>query len=573
MNNTKIFENKDRNNLEEETEVIKNEEVKAKSMAPERNTYLGGHSANRGNDRRGHNGGNERRGNDRGSGRDNFRSNFRERSETVSTISDARPDTFFNGVVKITRKAKPGPTVFVVTDGNGSIDAVTPEDLPFVVDDVVQIKGPVAERAGKKQIEIKGMSKSPVDFNAILDTKSEPKEREFSIKSKRFEKMKPMFYAVAKRLRRAVLDGQPIMIRHHADTDGISSGLAIEHSLEGLMKEIGVDPKYSLYRSPSKAPFYETMDMLRDISFSLRIVNEFGQKKPLIVVLDNGSTPEDLFAHRTLHSMGFEIVVIDHHNPVKFSGNKAAVDEYVQVHMNPYLAGLDSKTCAGMLCHEVGRLINPNYDEPILCAVSGISDRCDIQETEDYIALTGKSREELGKIGVAIDFTSYNIKFDAGEGLYEEFFKNQHMVNILNDEVSKDSEKQLQSTLPYVRTQEINGIVVSHIDLEKYTMRFKYPTAGKVIGLIHDSILEGKEQHPVISFGCLSDMIIVRANKPVFPVEKIINSIKEKFPHANADGGGHECAGAIRFVSAHADAILEHVKEEIKSLPPQPEVE
>ena len=32
------------------------------------------------------------------------------------------------------------------------------------------------------------------------------------------------------------------------------------------------------------------------------------------------------------------------------------------------------------------------------------------------------------------------------------------------------------------------------------------------------------------------------------------------------DGGGHECAGAIKFVSAHLTDILENIKMQIKEL-------
>lgn len=37
-------------------------------------------------------------------------------------------------------------------------------------------------------------------------------------------------------------------------------------------------------------------------------------------------------------------------------------------------------------------------------------------------------------------------------------------------------------------------------------------------------------------------------------------------PEANIEGGGHECAGTIKFVSAHSEKILEEIKEMIKQL-------
>ncbi|MDD4250885.1 MAG: hypothetical protein PHX27_01680 [Candidatus ainarchaeum sp.] len=489
--------------------------------------------------------------------------NHVQMGDKVDSLEMAKAGDFFEGIVKIVRKSVPGPVVFSVSDGFKQVDAVTKESK-FDVDDVVKLRGSVSDRADKLQIEIKSMDKVDFDFNTILDKQSEPIDRYLSIKSDRLDKMYPTMIKIAHKIRRAVLDGQAIMVRHHNDSDGISSGLALEHSIKILMKKVGINPQYYFYRSPSKAPFYEITDMLFDVVLAKRIVNDFGQKKPIIIIVDNGSTPEDSFSHKVLFNLGYEIIVIDHHNPVKMIGEKTSVCEYLSLHLNPYIFGLDSSTNAGMLCYEIARLIDKDFDEPLLPAVSAISDRSEIKETEDYIAITGKTREELTNIGIAVDFTSYNLRFASGTGVYEEIFDNSLMVEMMVKEVAKGADTQLQSTLPYVRTMEINNVVYSNIDLEKYTMRFTYPTPGKVIGMIHDKILSSHPNQNIFSIGYLNDMLIIRANKGVLPVADIIQHLQEKFPQASVDGGGHECAGAIKFVSAHKDEILEEIKVMLK---------
>ena len=485
--------------------------------------------------------------------------------KNVSKISQATQGSTFIGDVKIIRKAKPGPVVFQVSDGTGIIDAVT-KDSDFNADEVVYLSGYVTERSGKKQIEIEQMRKSTTDFSKIIDEKSKPNEKPFSVNSEKYDAMKERTYSIAKRLRKAVITGEPILIRHHADADGISAGIAIETALNDFMIEFGTNPAYNLYRSPSKAPFYETTDMLKDLSLSKRLVNEFSQKKPLIVIIDNGSTHEDLFALKMMHALGFEIIVIDHHNPGEVVNGKTSVCPLLSLHLNPYIFGFNSKICAAMLSYEVARLIHDKYENKLIPALAGISDRCEGTEIEQYIQNSGKSIEELQKIGIAIDFASYNLRFDAGEGIYDEFFTNKEVVSLIFEETTKGMEIQLQSTMPYVKTQEINGVIFSHIDLEKYTVRFKYPPAGKVIGMVHDEISEGKEKHAVITLGLLPDMIILRATKPVLPIAKIIDHLKQKMPQANIEGGGHECAGTIKFVSAHSETILEEIKELVKTV-------
>ena len=488
-----------------------------------------------------------------------------ENAPSKNNLENIQSGDFFKGTVKILRKARPGPVIFNVTDGFNIIEAVT-KDSNFDVDDVVDLAGKVEERMGKIQIEIAGMVKSENDFTEIISKHAEPKEKPTSIKSKRFDIMRPYFLKIAKRIRRAVLENQPIFIRHHADADGIISGLSIEKACELLMKDIGVEPNYNLYRFPSRAPFYETTDMIKDFVFTKRFIESHGQKKPLILVVDNGSTPEDVFAMKSMHLLGFEIIVIDHHNPVVLKNKKTAVCPYVQLHLNPYIEGLDGKTSAGMLCYEIGRLIHPKFDEPLFPAVAGITDRCEIQETDDYIKLTKKSKEELGKIGAAVDFLAYQLRFDAGAGAYEEVFKNTKFVELLNEKINEGVETQLQSTLPYVRSQNIKGVLFSTIDVEKYTVRFTYPNPGKVVGLVHDEVAKGHENTPVITMGILPDMIIIRATQPVLPVQTIIDKLKKDMPEANVDGGGHECAGTIKFVSAHQVAVLENIKEQLKDL-------
>jgi RecJ-like exonuclease len=472
---------------------------------------------------------------------------------------------FFKGDVKIIRKAKPGPVVFIVTNGLGAVEAVI-KDSEFNVSDVVYIEGYVNEHKGRTQIEIQKISKSNFDFEAILSAKSAPTRTNFSISSDRFEKMKPEMVKIASKIRSSILKGQPIMIRHHNDSDGVISGLSLELSCLSFMQEQGIDPKFLLFRSPSKAPYYSSGDVLRDLVLSKRFVEEDSKMKPLIIIADNGSTPEDSLGLSILATLGYECIVIDHHNPVEINENgETSVDMYLVAHLNPYKVGLDSKTSAGMLCYEIGRMVSATFENHLFPAVAGISDRCDIQETEDYISKTKMQRQELSKIGTSIDYISFQLKHDAGKGVFEQLFENQKFVEIIYTEVGKGFETQLQSSLPYLRSQEINGVVFSTIDLLKYTMRFTFPAPGAVLSRIHEVVNSEKIGNPCLTVGIVEDMFIIRANQKILPVQEIIDYLKTKYPEANVDGGGHEMAGAIRFISAHSEKLLEEIKTMLKN--------
>ncbi|MFT4326582.1 MAG: DHH family phosphoesterase, partial [Candidatus Woesearchaeota archaeon] len=347
----------------------------------------------------------------------------------------------YEGTVKIIKKINVGPVIILmVTDGTKIVDAVV-KHTEFDAGDVVSIRGFVGDRNGSLRIEVQSIQKSTVPFDTVIADQAKVAEKAFSIRSERFEKLKPYFYDIAFKIRKAVLSGQPILIRHHNDTDGISAGLALEESCKMLMESVGIDANKSLYRAVCKAPFYETPDMLKDLSLSKRLQG-FGQLKPLIIVTDNGSTPEDVNAMKSMHALGHDIIVIDHHNPVVLENKKTAVCPYLIAHMNPYIEGLDGKTCCGMLNYELGRLIFDGFDSVIFAAISGISDRCDIQETEDYIAKTGIDREHLKNIGTVIDYVSYNLRFDTASDVYYEVLNNKKFVDTLLQEVKTGMETQ-----------------------------------------------------------------------------------------------------------------------------------
>jgi archaea-specific RecJ-like exonuclease len=478
-------------------------------------------------------------------------------------IKDIKINDFYQGTVKIVKKIVPGPTILVVTDATMSIDVIT-KDCQFNVNDVVEIKGKVEERNGKLQIYTNNIQPSNDNFDKILDQASLPVEKELSIKSEKLETLKPYFIKIAHKIRKSILEGTPILIRHHADADGITSGIAIEQACKSLMQKSNINENFNLYRSPSKAPFYEVVDAFKDVSFTKRMLESKGQNKPLIIVLDNGSTPEDVLTMKILNSLNFEIVVIDHHNPVIIENKKTAVCPYVTLHVNPYMEGYDGRITAGMLSYEIARLIDEDFENKILPAISAQGDKSDIEEAQLY--KKEFDQELIKKTTIAMDYLAYMLKFDPGQGLYEELFNNNNFVNMLYDEVTKGEETQLQSTLPYLRTMKINSIVYSYIDLEKYTLRFAYPTPGKIIGRIHDHVALENKGGKVITIGYMSDMLIIRATEPVLPVETIIKKLQHDLPNANVEGGGHECAGTIKFVSAHLTSILENVKEQVKNI-------
>ena len=230
-----------------------------------------------------------------------------------------------------------------------------------------------------------------------------------------------------------------------------------------------------------------------------------GQKLPLIVLLDNGSTEEDIVALMQAKIYDIEIVVIDHHFPGdlitkqlkdgtvvsaeedipsdEIYGGTVAVDEYVDTHVNPYLVGGDSQITAGALATEVACMINPEIRDLVkhLPGIAVLGDHAEAMEVDQYVELAGEkgySAEDLKKIAECIDFEAYFLRFMNGRGIIDTILgvdnidKHQKMVDALYKEYLKRVDIQLKAALPNVKqTTLANGIILNRLDVEKFAPR------------------------------------------------------------------------------------------------------
>ena len=504
-----------------------------------------------------------------------------------------------------------GPTIFIISDETGTteiaaFDKAGERSYPEIeLEDAVQVIGEVNEHGGKTQIESSSMikldSESTAQLNRLIDDalnkKAMPEDVDFLVKSDVLNRLRPKMYEAAQRIRRAILDGRTILLRHHNDADGIVSGVSMEKAIVPLIQEHNPsnDAEYYYFkRSPSKAPFYELEDVVKDLSFALEDQERHGQKLPLIVLLDNGSTEEDIVALMQAKIYDIEVVVIDHHSPGdlitkderdgEIYGATVAVDEYVDTHVNPYLVGGDSQLTAGCLATEVAHIINPEVEDLIkhLPAIAALGDRAECGEVYQYIKLAaqkGYTQEHLSKVAECVDFEAYFLRFMNGRGIMDTILavdnidKHKKMIEALYREYQKRIDTQLRAALPNIKqTQLENGIYFNLLDVEKFAHKFTFPAPGKTCGFVHDHMIKKLgEDKPIVTLGHGPDFGVFRATDAVneqygFNVNEIVAEMIEKVPQAGVDGGGHECAGSIKYIEGLGDEVLYKVVEEIQSL-------
>ncbi|MEM2974680.1 MAG: DHH family phosphoesterase [Candidatus Micrarchaeia archaeon] len=106
----------------------------------------------------------------------------------------------------------------------------------------------------------------------------------------------------ARKILKAIFMHRPIIIRHHNDTDGVCSGLALYIAI-GRAKNVKV--------IINKYPAYRMVEAQQDIDLLRSLDAEY--LPPLLVIMDFGSSIDSFDTYDYVRKSGFEIVVVDHH--------------------------------------------------------------------------------------------------------------------------------------------------------------------------------------------------------------------------------------------------------------------
>ncbi len=477
-----------------------------------------------------------------------------------------------------------GPTIFTISDEDGTVQCAAFEKAgerayPDIKSEtIVKVFGEPSMRNATLQVEIRSMKQLwggdaigiKAEIESAIDKRAEPHDIQFLVKSEILEKLKPRMRNAAKLIRKAVFKSRPIIIRHHADADGITSAIAIERALVPLIREVGGSDadRYFYRRSPSKAPFYELEDVTKDLTFALEDQERFSQKMPLVVLMDNGATEEDMPSMKQAVIYGVDILVIDHHHP------DGTIDSMVLEHVNPAYAGGDFGITTGMIGTEIARMINPKVTEELkhLPAVSAVGDRSAAPEAELYKSLVADKYklEDLKNMALAIDYEAFWQRFNDGRGIMNDILnlgsnvRHQQIVKLLSEQANAAITEQLDASMPNVKTQKLpNGAILNVIDVENFAHKFTFPPPGKTSGEIHDRMCVKHDGQPVVTIGYGPDFAVLRSRGVKMNIPQIVKELHAEIKGAGVSGGGHLVVGSIKFVEGMRKEVLAKLAEKI----------
>ena len=485
-----------------------------------------------------------------------------------------------------------GPTIFVVSDGTGSIalkgflkpgERAHPE---IEEEDAVKAIISVGEFQGELEGEISKITKLDEDqrhefakkMKEIQFEKAKVTPPEFLVKDEILDKLKDRFIQAATQIRLAIFQDRPIIVRHHNDADGYSSGFSLERAIIPLIQKHHGSEKaaWEYYlRAPCQAPFYEIDDSIRDTANSLRNVAKFSNKMPLVVIADNGSSPEDLMAIKQGKVHGADFIVIDHHG-----FDEDVISEEVLTHINPFLVEEDgAKYSAGMLCTELARFINPEVKNITqIPAMAGFADRIELmnhQTVMNYLKIAedqGYTKELLSDIALVIDYISAKVRFMEVREYIEVLFgepreKQKELVSLLAPYIRKLDAKGLAIGKASAQHEKLGNTIFQFIEVEESFPGFGFfPKPGRAVSLIHDDYQGEKEDMPLVTAGIMNTAITLRAtDKANFSVHELLKEIEEKVPSAFVNGGGHKNAGSLNFIPNKKREVVQVLREFIRN--------
>lgn len=486
-----------------------------------------------------------------------------------------------------------GPTLFFFGDGTGKVMAkafVGPGQRAFPKlnpGDVIHVRIALTQIFPTFEGTLQGYT--PLEGNdrtmalqviqERMDERTEPEQTSFLVSSSVLDSLRPHILQAVKVIRYAILEARPILLRHHADCDGYCGALALEQAiLPQIKKEHGEDAlrKRLWKRIPSKTPFYDYTDALKDITSSLTDIQRLRTKEPLIIVVDNGSTQDDLFALQKLRLYGCQLLVIDHHDPGRIVEGKSLVDAFLDAHVNPYLVGGNKQLTAGMLAAEIARWISTSARVPaFLPALSGIADRSTGSEFQAYIKLAydaGYVPHYLEDLAVCVDFEASYLKY-LESSLIDDLLTSplqtqQSFLLHLKKEIETRKQQYLALFQYYVRVEHRQAFILATLDLDSIDVRGEWPSRGKITGMAFRFILskyqkEGQGEKPlvpIIFLGIGNTALTVRATEgTAFNLNTMIYEMKKRFPYAMIHGGGHDVAGTLMFIEAAKPEIMNFV--------------
>jgi len=499
---------------------------------------------------------------------------------TIDTLDDHQGERVrIEGEIASARQTS-GPTVFEVRDETGTVDCAAFEEAgvrayPEVEEgDVVRIEGEVERRRGDLQVETEALVALEDDERAAVTERMEeamiararPDEVEPLAADPAVEAVSGPLRDAATAIRRAVLEGRPIVVRHSASADGYLAGVAIERATLPLVRQhhSGADAEYHFFdRRPLRGSVYDMDDATGDVTSMLENNERHGEDIPLFVFVAAGATAESLDGLELLDIYGARRVVIEDRVV------DGEVADTVDTVVSPALDN-GGGTSATALAANVAAHVNDTVRADLrhLPAVSfweGVPES--YSELAGEAGYDGEAARELRE-AVALEayYQSYEDKRELITDLvFADREEARGLAANVSDQFRTKVDAECGTAEANIERREVGGETVLVLDTDAYTHRYEFPPEE----LLLDELWRRVRDEATALVGLATDEAYVRTDADV-DVRALVERAAEAAPGAGLDARGAR-EGRVEFLSGEResveDALLEALADALSAAP------
>jgi RecJ-like exonuclease len=466
-----------------------------------------------------------------------------------------------------------GPTVFEIRDETGVVEVAAFEEAgvrayPDVeVDDVVRLEGEVERHHDEVQIETEVLTtledEDATDvadrMDAALDEQADPGSVDLLADHDAVAAVADEIRDVATEIRRAVIQGRPVVIRHTATADGYVAGSAIERAVLPLVaaEHERQDAQYHFCeRRPLDDTVY-TMDAATDdVTNMLDARERHGEQLPLVVLVDLGSTLESREGYELLDVYGAECLVVDAGYP-----DEDVVDDLGGI-VDPHLAGDVTDVTTSALAANVAAHVNDDVRDDLahLPAVSYWQDTP--AAYTDLATEAGYDERETSDLREAVGLEAYYQSYkDKRELITDILFEEADgLAGHVSEQFRTKLDRELQTARRNISTRSADGVEFAILDTDAFSHRFDFPPTGLLLDALHREEAADADAD-LVTIGLGEDELHVRSTSSI-DVRTVGDEVA-----AQVDGGGVSVVGGrdghIEFLTGERDAVLNAAVAEI----------
>ncbi|MHB9286066.1 OB-fold nucleic acid binding domain-containing protein [Halobacteriales archaeon Cl-PHB] len=463
-----------------------------------------------------------------------------------------------------------GPTVFQLRDETGTVECAAFEEAgvrayPHVDEgSVVRIEGEIEERRGEIQVETEGLVVLEADERDAVTERME----DAMVQRARPEAVEPLaddpavedvtenLRDAATAIRRAVLEGRPVVVRHSATVDGYVGGAAIERATLPLIdrEHTDADAEYHYFdRRPLEGSVYDMDDATKDVTTMLSNRERHDEALPLFVFVAAGGTAESLDGYDLLTLYGARTLVVE----------AAALDDEVAEAADVLVSAPEDApdTTATGLAANVAAHVNDDVraDLAHLPAVSFWNEAP--AAYDDLAAETGYGVDAVREIREAIALEAYYQSYEDKRELivdllFAEAADDQRgLAGHVSEQYRRRMDTAIETAEANLETVQQDGATLLVLDTEAYTHRYEFPGADLLLDELHRRHRDDADA--ILGLG--GDEAYLRSGDDL-DVRAVVADAADDAPSAGLDARGAR-EGRVEFLSGERDTVREALIE------------